>query len=1554
MADRYWVGGTNSWTATNTSSWSATDGGASGASVPTSADNVFFTANSNVGTNIFTVQVAANVDVKNMTITGLDAAMTFIGTFTLSIHGSLTLPSTNLTWSHNGNLIFVGTSTGTNRTITTSGVSIASTVTFNTTTVTATPTDSLILQDAFTSPTAVTLTAGTLDLNGYTLACTTFTSSSTNARTIAFGASGIINLSAAGTVWNTGTITNFSYTGTSNVRLTNSGAVAVTITVGAATAAQALNFSVTAGTYVLTASSLSAIKSLNFTGFSGSFTLGGTVTVYEDLTLSSTMTVTAVAQTLTFAGVSVTQTFTTNNRNIGCSVNINGSGNTVRLVGTLSQTTTRGFTLTNGTLDINSQTTAVGVLTIVTGTKAITNGTLNAVSVTHTSGAIAVTSTATIVSAGAYTFTAGSIDIGDGAVLTALVFSSSNSNARSIAYNTSGELRLTGAGGAWDTTTVTNFSYTGTSNVRLTYAAGASLIIVPGAASAAQAQNFYITAGTGPLSINAGAVNSLNFTGFSGTYAQSTASITVYGDLTFSSTMSTTTSSGVLTLGATSGTKTVTTNGITLNLSMALNGTGATYVLADNFTMNSARNFTFTAGTLNINSKTTSLGILIFTTGTKSYTNGNLNCASVTHTSGAISIGTGYNIVPSGTYTFTAGSITINDGVNLVVGAFSSSNSNARSVAFGTLGSFIEVTGSGATVWNLATPTNFSYTGTPLVKLTYSGAVATSIASALTAISFAITAGTYVFTITTGAVIQDLDFTGFSGTFAQGSSSLTIFGNLIYSATMTTTTTANSGYITFVATSGTDTITTNGITVNNNIRFNGVGGTFRLADNFNQGSTSYFSIVNGTVDFNSVTYSLGVLEFQTGTRSYINYGGTLTPTAVVHTSGTVTIGTGAVITTSGSYTLTAGTLTLNDDINLVVGSFLSNNSNTRVINFGTSEIVITGNNSTVCNIATTTGYTFTGEPVLNFSYSGSTGTRTINTGSGSTGTNAFRILVTAGSDTIAFTASMTVYTLNFTGFSGTWSNVAFTIYGNLTLSTTMIVGAGTGTMTFAHTVGSTRTITSNGETIDFPISLTGGGTLQLADTFTQGSTRAFGYTSGTLDINSQTNNFGVFTISTGTHSFTNGTINCASVTHTSGDLSIGTGYTIVCTGTYTFSAGTITINNNLDLACGAFTSFVSATRSIAFGTSGSITVNRSSGGSIFEMFGTGFTYTGSGRINISTTTTNATSIALSTFTVEAACLSFYITTGSYTFTINPAYTSADIKNLDFTGFSGTYAQSSIFHGLYGDLTFSPTMTSTTTTGTLVFINTTNTAVIRSNGHISGIRIQVCGPVTLGDAYTSNVSTGFSVGTNTGNGVRSGNFNTGGYNLTLQSFVSNGSSPLTVSLGSSNVTITGSGSAWSIQSVTTINAGTSTISMTSASAKTFAGFTRTYYKLNQGGAGALTVTGANSFNDITATTRPSTVTLPSSTTTTVSNFTLSGTAGNLVTLNSSTAGTAATLSKSSGTVTVSYLSIRDSTATGGATWRAPSNLGNVNVSNNTGWNFTAIVVALINSNFFVFF
>jgi hypothetical protein len=138
--------------------------------------------------------------------------------------------------------------------------------------------------------------------------------------------------------------------------------------------------------------------------------------------------------------------------------------------------------------------------------------------------------------------------------------------------------------------------------------------------------------------------------------------------------------------------------------------------------------------------------------------------------------------------------------------------------------------------------------------------------------------------------------------------------------------------------------------------------------------------------------------------------------------------------------------------------------------------------------------------------------------------------------------------------------------------------------------------------------------------------------------------------------------------------------------------------------------------------------------------------------------------------------------------------------------------------------------------------------------------------------------------------------------------------------------------------TTAGTGTGTISMTAATAKTFVGGGSTFNcTLNQGGAGALTITGSNTFSNITNTVQPASVLFTAGTTSTFTNFNLSGTSGNLITIGSVTAASH-TLSKASGTVSSDFLSISRSTATGGAGWYAGAN--STDGGNNSGWIFTA--------------
>lgn len=218
----------------------------------------------------------------------------------------------------------------------------------------------------------------------------------------------------------------------------------------------------------------------------------------------------------------------------------------------------------------------------------------------------------------------------------------------------------------------------------------------------------------------------------------------------------------------------------------------------------------------------------------------------------------------TGTFTLTTGTVTLNS-FTLTCNIFTSANSNTRTIAFGT--GNVTLTGNNNTIWNTSTSTNLSVTGTPVVNATYSGGTGTrglsvgpntgSVSEAI-AISVNVSAGSDTVTVS-GVGLKDVNFTGFSGIWS-GSGNKTMYGSLTMSATMTFS--AGAGTITFAATSGTKTITTGGVTINNIIVFNGVGGTFEFADALTQGAYST-TITNGTVRLkNGTTNTVG--SFTTG------------------------------------------------------------------------------------------------------------------------------------------------------------------------------------------------------------------------------------------------------------------------------------------------------------------------------------------------------------------------------------------------------------------------------------------------------------------------------------------------------------------------------------------------------------------------------------------------------------------------------------------------------------------------------------------------------------------
>jgi hypothetical protein len=179
---------------------------------------------------------------------------------------------------------------------------------------------------------------------------------------------------------------------------------------------------------------------------------------------------------------------------------------------------------------------------------------------------------------------------------------------------------------------------------------------------------------------------------------------------------------------------------------------------------------------------------------------------------------------------------------------------------------------------------------------------------------------------------------------------------------------------------------------------------------------------------------------------------------------------------------------------------------TGTLDFSTFKVSIVGNGAAV--FTASNAMLALGSKRVELTYAGSTGTRSISTGIKNK-TNAINFYVTAGTDIVSSIGYAD--TLNFTGFSGTLSQGARSIFGDLVISSGMTLDAGTGVQTFGTTSG-TQQITTAGKTFDFPLTFNGvGGTFAFQDALTQGSTRAFTITNGTVQLkNGVTSTVGSF------------------------------------------------------------------------------------------------------------------------------------------------------------------------------------------------------------------------------------------------------------------------------------------------------------------------------------------------------------------------------------------------------------------------------------------------------------
>lgn len=214
--NRYWVGGTGSWTTSSTTNWAATSGGAAGANVPTAINNVYF---DQAGT--YTVTLTGALTCNDFTVSAGTVTLSSTGTPTIS--GSMSLVAGTV-WSATGVITFNSNAPG--KTITTNGVTINGLIALSGVG------GAWTLGSALTATNLLQLLNGTFSASTYNVTIGGFSSAVTNYRTLNMG-SGTWTLTAAGNVWVCTTATRLTLNAqTANIVLSDTSTTARTFAGG--------------------------------------------------------------------------------------------------------------------------------------------------------------------------------------------------------------------------------------------------------------------------------------------------------------------------------------------------------------------------------------------------------------------------------------------------------------------------------------------------------------------------------------------------------------------------------------------------------------------------------------------------------------------------------------------------------------------------------------------------------------------------------------------------------------------------------------------------------------------------------------------------------------------------------------------------------------------------------------------------------------------------------------------------------------------------------------------------------------------------------------------------------------------------------------------------------------------------------------------------------------------------------------------------------------------------------------------------------------------------
>lgn len=181
----------------------------------------------------------------------------------------------------------------------------------------------------------------------------------------------------------------------------------------------------------------------------------------------------------------------------------------------------------------------------------------------------------------------------------------------------------------------------------------------------------------------------------------------------------------------------------------------------------------------------------------------------------------------------------------------------------------------GGTVWDFATATNLTLDpGTSTVLLTNATATAKSLTFGGAPIwNLALSVGSSGGVTLTNAVVHDLDCSGWTSSGNLGLNTISVAGNFTLQAGMNV---VAGGALNFTGTSGTQQVTTAGVTLDKAITVNAPGATVRLTDNLTSTASRTFTLTAGTWNRNGKNLTVGKsVSNGTATRAVADSAGTV-------------------------------------------------------------------------------------------------------------------------------------------------------------------------------------------------------------------------------------------------------------------------------------------------------------------------------------------------------------------------------------------------------------------------------------------------------------------------------------------------------------------------------------------------------------------------------------------------------------------------------------------------------------------------------------------------------